>query len=106
MQQLSSSKEKVAQWDNLSGLVKDTLTLLEIAGEDNDESALQELAEEVDRIEADWQKREFELLLSGKYDRGGAILAIHAGAGGTEAQDWAQMLLRMYTRWGEAHNCK
>lgn len=106
MQQLSSFKEKVAQWDNLSGLVKDTLTLLEIATEENDETTLQELAEEVDKIEADWQQREFELLLSGKYDRGGAILAIHAGAGGTEAQDWAQMLLRMYTRWGEAHHCK
>lgn len=102
MQQLATYKQEAEQWDNLSGRVKDALELLEIAAEENDEATLQELAEEVKQIEADWEKREFELLLSGKHDRGDAILAIHAGAGGTEAQDWAQMLLRMYTRWAEA----
>ena len=102
MQQLSTFKQDAEQWDNLSGQVKDALELLEMAAEENDESVLQEVAEEVEQIEAAWAKREFELLLSGKHDRGDAILAIHAGAGGTEAQDWAQMLLRMYTRWAEA----
>jgi len=102
MQQLATYKQDAERWDNLSGQVKDALELLEMAAEENDESTLQELAEEVELIEADWEKREFELLLSGKHDRGDAILAIHAGAGGTEAQDWAQMLLRMYTRWAEA----
>lgn len=102
MQQLSAYKQDVEQWDKLSGRVEDALELLEMAVEENDEPTLQELAEEVGRIEADWGKREFELMLSGKHDRGDAILAIHAGAGGTEAQDWAQMLLRMYTRWAEA----
>ena len=106
MRQLATYKQDVEQWDNLSGRVKDALELLEIAAEEKDESALQELAEEVQQIEDDWEKREFELLLSGKHDRGDAILAIHAGAGGTEAQDWAQMLLRMYTRWAEDRGYK
>lgn len=102
MQQLSACKEEVERWDSLLGRVRDTLTLLEIAAEEEDEAVLQELAGEAEQIETDWEKREFELMLSGKHDRGGAILAIHAGAGGTEAQDWAQMLLRMFTRWAEA----
>ena len=99
MQELSLLKEDVERWDRLSSRLKDALTLLELSAED--ESALQELAAEVEQIEADWHKREFELLLSGKHHRSDAILAIHAGAGGTEAQDWAQMLLRMYLRWAE-----
>ncbi len=103
MQQLAALKEKVERWDSLSGRVKDTLTLIQMAAEEGDEAALEELAAEAKQIEADWRKREFELMLSGKHDRGNAILSIHAGAGGTEAQDWAQMLLRMYTRWAEDH---
>jgi len=103
MQQLAALKEEVERWDSLSGRVKDTLTLIQMAAEEGDEAALEELAAEAKQIEADWRKREFELMLSGKHDRGNAILSIHAGAGGTEAQDWAQMLLRMYTRWAEDH---
>jgi peptide chain release factor 2 len=103
MQQLAALKEEVERWDSLSGRVKDTLTLIQMAAEEGDEAALEELAAEAKQIEADWRKREFELMLSGKHDRDNAILSIHAGAGGTEAQDWAQMLLRMYTRWAEDH---
>ena len=103
MHQLATLKEEVERWDKLSGRVKDAIILIQMAAEEGDEAALQELAEEAKQIDADWQKREFELMLSGKHDRGNAILSIHAGAGGTEAQDWAQMLLRMYTRWADDH---
>jgi peptide chain release factor 2 len=67
---------------------------------------LTELEGEASALEAELDRREFELALSGRYDRGPALFSIHAGAGGTEAQDWAQMLLRMYLRWAERHNYK
>jgi len=103
MQELSALKTDVEAWDKLSGRIKDAITLLEMVSEENDEAALAELAVEVEQIEADWNKREFELLLSGRHDRGDAILSLHAGAGGTEAQDWTQILFRMYLRWAEDH---
>ena len=103
MQELSTLKTDVEAWDALSGRIKDAAMLLEMVSEENDEAALAELSADVGQIEADWSKREFELLLSGKHDRGDAILSLHAGAGGTEAQDWAQMLLRMFLRWAESH---
>ena len=103
MQELSALKTDGEAWDKLSGRIKDAITLLEMVSEENDEAALAELAVEVEQIEADWNKREFELLLSGRHDRGDAILSLHAGAGGTEAQDWTQILFRMYLRWAEDH---
>ena len=71
--------------------------------EENDESVIDEVLAEVRAIEAEEEKQRIEVLLSGEYDRNNAILSFHPGAGGTEAQDWAQMLYRMYTRWGEKH---
>jgi peptide chain release factor 2 len=104
MQQLSALKENIESWDKLSGRVKDALTLVELSADDKDEASQQELTAEVDAIAKAWQQREFQLQLSGKHDRAGAIMAIHAGAGGTEAQDWASMLMRMYLRWAEEHS--
>jgi peptide chain release factor 2 len=105
MQQLSALKENVESWDKLSSRVKDALTLIELSADD-DGASQQELADEVEDISKEWEKREFQLMLSGKHDRANAILAIHAGAGGTEAQDWASMLFRMYLRWAEDHGYK
>ena len=103
-QELSTLKEQVAQWDHLAQEVADLMELLAMAEADQDEETMAAVAEEVETLAKTLGKQEFQLALSGKYDRGDAILAIHAGAGGTEAQDWAEMLLRMYTRWAEKHN--
>lgn len=89
---------EVEDW---GGLRTRTHDALELAGLD-DESLRSELEAEVKALEAEMEKRAFAAMLSGPYDAGDAILAIHAGAGGTDAQDWADMLLRMYVRWAES----
>jgi peptide chain release factor 2 len=75
--------------------------MLEMAAEEGDEEVAAEVADELPRLREQLDRLEFQLFLSGPYDRSNAILAIHAGAGGTDAQDWADMLLRMYMRWIE-----
>jgi peptide chain release factor 2 len=88
----------VERWNELAQPVRDALELSAL----DDESLAEELAAETETLEREVGRLEFRLLLSGPYDRGDAILAIHAGAGGTDAQDWTEMLLRMYLRWAEA----
>ena len=95
----SSLRDEIEFYETLKKRNEDTLELLEIA----DESMQEELAQEVEDIEVAVDKLELNTLLSGKYDRGNALLAIHAGAGGTDSQDWAEMLERMYLRWAENH---
>ena len=87
---------------------EDLQTLCQMAIEENDESLLPELEEEYASFEKDLEQARLSTLLSGEYDNSNAILTFHAGAGGTEAQDWTQMLVRMYTRWAERHKftCK
>jgi peptide chain release factor 2 len=102
MRRLSSLQDEVATWRNLSDRVTDALDLLDLAESEEDESVTSELLAEVEEIEPKLERLEFQLRLSGKHDRDDALLSIHAGAGGTESQDWAQMLLRMYLRWAEA----
>jgi peptide chain release factor 2 len=89
--------------DKASGGVQDALDLLELAESDNDEAAARDLEHEAARLEAAVRRLEFKRMFRGEMDAHGAFLDIQAGAGGTEAQDWAQMLLRMYLRWGAAH---
>ena len=106
MQQLASLREEVGVWKELAGRVADLQSLLELAIADDDETMLGEIIAESEKVTAELSRLEFRLLLSGKHDRNDAILAIHAGAGGTEAQDWTEMLLRMYLRWAERQNFK
>ncbi len=103
MRELNELRETADLWTGLAAQVDDDLGLLELAEADND----QVMATQIESSARDLAQRladiEFQLTLSGPYDRRPAILAVHAGAGGTEAQDWAQMLLRMYLRWAERH---
>ena len=80
--------------------------LIELYNETEDESLWEELQNTLDNLEKEMNEWEVEMTLSGEYDTYDAILTVNAGAGGTDAQDWAQMLLRMYTRWAESKNWK
>ncbi len=98
---LKTLKDTVAEYEGLKQKWEDTQVLLEMAQEENDDSMTEEILSEVAMLEEGEAKMRLETLLTGPYDHNSAILTFHPGAGGTEAQDWAQMLYRMYTRWGE-----
>jgi peptide chain release factor 2 len=101
MQHLSNLKAEVERWQALHKRAAFALELLELPEVDEDQSLATELESETASIETKLGRYEFELLLSGPHDRDPAILALHAGAGGTDAQDFAEMLMRMYLRWAE-----
>ena len=92
--------------DRLTRALGDSEELLEMAGSEDDESMLEEVAGDLDKAEAELAQLEFRRMFSGAMDPNNAYLDIQAGSGGTEAQDWADMLLRMYLRWGELHGFK
>lgn len=102
----SSLKNKVASYEKLRQDYDDALVMIELANEEEDESLFDECNESVEKFENDLEAMTLSTLLSGEYDSKNAILTFHAGAGGTEAQDWASMLFRMYCRWGERHGFK
>lgn len=106
MQQISQRKEWVESWQGVRRKLHDTQTLIELAEESNDESYASEIQADVDAIEKSIGDLEFRNMLSGEDDEKNCILTIHAGAGGTEAQDWAEMLMRMYLRWCEQKGFK
>lgn len=103
LQKTSRLKAKVERYTSLARLYDDTLTLIELADEEGDISLLDEVIAGVNEFEERLSAQRLETLLCGEYDGKNAILTFHAGAGGTEAQDWNEMLVRMYTRWGERH---
>ena len=96
-------KDVIEDYDSLLSSYDDVMTLIEIALEEKDESLYDEAKEGFDHIAAKLDEMKLATLLSGEHDSANAILTFHAGAGGTEAQDWAQMLYRMYTHWAERH---
>jgi len=102
MKQFTNLKSEVESWRNFSRRLHDATELAQF----DDESLRAELEVEIANIESELEKRSFTAMLSGKYDRDPAILAIHAGAGGTDSQDWAGMLERMYLRWAETRGYK
>jgi peptide chain release factor 2 len=97
MKRMSALREVVDDWNNLTQRIGYLLELAQLG----DESLRSEITTDVETIEKDLERREFNVLLSGKYDRNNALLAIHSGAGGVDAQDWTEMLERMYLRWAE-----
>lgn len=96
-------KAKIENYEKLHTEYQDTMTLIELANDEEDLSLLDECTEGFERIEKSIETQRLATLLSGEYDAKNAILTFHAGAGGTEAQDWASMLYRMYTHWAESH---
>jgi len=99
-------ERKLAKYHVAKSAVEDAKELYEMAKEENDEESLQALYDDAAHLEAQIREMEIEVLLSGESDANNAILSIHPGAGGTESQDWAAMLLRMYKRWAERHDFK
>ena len=101
LQRTSALKNKVESYNSLVSRYDDTIALIELADEAEDLSLLEEASAEVNSIKEDLEKQRLQTLLTGEYDARNAILTFHAGSGGTEAQDWAEMLYRMYNRWAE-----
>lgn len=99
MKTISNLREEVETWKRIKKQIHDLTDLVKL----EDESLRLDLESEITNLESDLEKRSFSAMLSGPYDHDDAILAIHAGAGGTDSQDWAQMLERMYIRWAEEH---
>lgn len=105
-QSLSALKERVASFTSLYAAFEDLQVMLELGEEEDDQSLAEDLQKDLREFKTRLEDMELQVLLNGPYDRGNAILSLHAGAGGTEAQDWVEMLLRMYTRWAEDHGYK
>lgn len=101
MQQLTNLKDKVEEIKGLSTKLEDIEVLYELGKEEQEDGVIAEVTQELKVFNGLLEKLELETLLSGKYDRNNAILTLHPGAGGTESQDWTEMLYRMYTRWAE-----
>ncbi|HWR31465.1 MAG TPA: peptide chain release factor 2 [Negativicutes bacterium] len=106
MQDLTVLRGPVDQYYGLKNRFNDAYALWELGMEENDDSIQAELEGQIKELEHDLEQLQLSLMLSGEYDANNAILTLHAGAGGTEAQDWAQMLLRMYVRWAERNRYK
>jgi peptide chain release factor 2 len=103
---LNDLKSHLQQFEQWKASLDDTKAILELLELEVDEALLQEAQSNITHLSRDLDQWELQQLLSGTYDAHGAVLTINAGAGGTDAQDWAEMLLRMYTRWAEAHGYK
>ncbi len=104
LQRTKQLKNKLEHHAALTSQWEDLTTLVEMAQEEDDETLLPEVQEGYAKLESALDEANLATLLTGEYDANNAILTLHAGAGGTEAQDWCQMLFRMYTRWAERHS--
>lgn len=101
LQKTKAIKSKLERYEKLLSDWDDLYTLNQLGMEEEDETVITEVGEGLERLKSEYNSIKLETLLTGPYDRNNAILTLHAGAGGTEAQDWVQMLYRMYTRWAE-----
>ena len=106
LQEMKNYKDKAESFDRLYDTWQDLLTLCDLGNEEEDSSVLGEVISGMKELSNQLETMKLDTLLSGPYDKNNAILTLHAGAGGTEAQDWVSMLLRMYQRWAERKNFK
>lgn len=104
--ELNALKGLVETMGKLDAQYEDLQVMLELIIEEGDDSMIQDVYDSTQALKKEFESFELELLLSDQYDKNNAILELHPGAGGTESQDWASMLLRMYTRWGESKGFK
>jgi len=103
MQQLNALREEVTTWEGIATQLNDLLGLAQLLEEEPDAEMQAEIAQSLAPIEKEVEQLQFALMLNGEHDEQNAIISIHAGSGGVDAQDWAEMLLRMYLRWAEHH---
>ena len=106
LKEQKSLERKIEKFNKLNDSLEDIITLIELSIEAEDESDIEEIKAEAESIKSKLEDEKLSTLLTGEYDGANAILTFHAGAGGTEAQDWAEMLYRMYNRWAERHEFK
>ena len=106
IEKLNSVKRPLTAWQDLVGALEDLKVLLELGKEEADEATIVEVKDELEQLTDNVEELELTTLLGGVYDGNNAYIAIHSGAGGTEAQDWVQMLFRMYSRWAEERSFK
>ncbi|MDD5475866.1 MAG: PCRF domain-containing protein, partial [Syntrophales bacterium] len=106
LREKSRLEDVIVTWNDLNGSLADLADLFEMARDENDEKTLKDIEKDLSPLEERIRKEEVTLMMAGEHDAGNAIMTIHAGAGGTEAQDWAEMLLRMYLRWSEIKGYK
>ncbi|MDO5386336.1 MAG: peptide chain release factor 2 [Pseudomonadota bacterium] len=106
MSEKNTLEENIGRFEHLAGFLKDLSELAELADAENDEAMLADIMQQLENLRQEARHSELEALLSSEVDANDAYLEVHAGSGGTEAQDWAAMLLRMYSRWAENHKYK
>ncbi len=106
LQKTKSLERKIERYNKLNDSLEDLITLIELSIEEEDDSSVEEIKAEAEAFKSKLEEEKLSTLLTGEYDNSNAILTFHAGAGGTEAQDWAEMLYRMYNRWAERHEYK
>src|SRR4051812_37926863 len=106
MQERTALEDQLGSISRIERELDDQLTMIELGEAESDQKVIGEAEAALKKLRADVARRELEALLSGEADSNDSYLEVHAGAGGTESQDWASMLLRMYTRWAEQHGFK
>lgn len=106
LSEISLIKNKVRDYEKLETEFEDLKVLIELSMQENDDSSIKEIESQLKSVKKEIENQTLATLLTGEYDSRNAILTFHAGAGGTEAQDWVEMLCRMYTKWAEKHNFK